>query len=622
MQENNNLQEWFGKSKVINASGDPRIIYHGTHSAFNIFDIRHSDANSFFGRGFYFTDAYEDAQHNYEDIQSPDRQGRISKITDLFSHAISQADFNELLENDDDVITDDYLTSIELITLVKSWEEMKYSYSEKFQKLQEMMFDKTVILKGNTEESQNEFYKEITEAISVSDMANEARTIPVYVKMLKPFDVENEEWDTQLEISGDFKSFLDEFVIENSAYDNIERFAEVILNEVQYHVIDYDSYSGCGALSKTQLVEILRLEDENDFDFSDCEFDEDIILQFFRKLEEDYSDYIEVEIKDNSLLHQFRTFLEEKDVFDMEKVDDIINRIKDNEINAFKDIAQLFRESEIFYDIDSNDDYSVGNILADFIYSLGYDGIIMDASHFKLEYNKDYGTTHYILRDPYNIKLADGSNTEFSRSNPDIRYKLVLEKPDNSIDLSIALDCISKFHNQFPSLPYTRIFQTQEEAKEFAPEPCAGFYHERECGRNFVGVVLENIDTKEKLGETLIHEHIGHSNMKKVLGVKYEPTMLGFYSYYQSKNVFDNTQRSRKEKIVMAEERFAESLEKNDEHKPTLLSRIKSTIFKAVRTVFPKLPYTSCDIENLAYDSFVSAKKDNEQRQHHSLHKR
>lgn len=610
MQENHNFQEWFGKSKVLNESGKPSILYHGTHSSFNIFDIRHSDANCFFGRGFYFTNSYEDAQHNYEDIESPDRNSRIAKITDLFSSTISQQEFNELMENDDDLVTDDYLTSIEIITLAKSWEDDKYSYNEKFKKLQEMMFDKTVIFKEDTAQSQKDFYKDITEALSVSDMNNDSKTIPVYLKMLKPFDVENEEWHSQIDVSGDFKSFLDEFVIENSAYDDIERFAETILNEIQYYVIDYDELSCSGAISKTELVEILRLGDENDFDFSDCDFDEDIIQKFFQKLEEDYSSHIEIEIRDNSLVAQFRTFLEEKNVFEMDKVDDIIYRIKDNQITEFKEIAQLFRDSEIFYDIEDSDNFSVGNILGDFIYSLGYDGIIMDASHFKLEYNANHETKHYILRDPYNIKLADGSNTEFSSSNADIRYKLVLEKPDNSIDLSIALDCISQFHNQFPSLSYTRIFQTQEEAKEFTNESCAGFYYERECGRNFVGVVLENIDTKEKLGETLIHEHIGHSNIKKVLGAKYEPTMLGFYDYYQSKNVFDKTQRNRKEKIVMAEERFAETLEKNDEHKPPLLSRIKFTIFKAARAVFPKIPYTACDIENLAYDSFVSAKKE------------
>ena len=41
---------WFGDSKVVNAAGDPLVVYHGTHADFTAFDLGQSP------EGFYFTD--------------------------------------------------------------------------------------------------------------------------------------------------------------------------------------------------------------------------------------------------------------------------------------------------------------------------------------------------------------------------------------------------------------------------------------------------------------------------------------------------------------------------------------------------------------------------------------
>ena len=57
MQEPN-FKRWFGNSKVVDNSGDPLIVYHGSKVDFDKFDngkIGSNTDNGIFGKGFYFT---------------------------------------------------------------------------------------------------------------------------------------------------------------------------------------------------------------------------------------------------------------------------------------------------------------------------------------------------------------------------------------------------------------------------------------------------------------------------------------------------------------------------------------------------------------------------------------
>jgi Large polyvalent protein associated domain 38/ddrB-like ParB superfamily domain/ADP-Ribosyltransferase in polyvalent proteins/Large polyvalent protein-associated domain 1 len=58
-QANAAFQRWFGESKIIEAEGQPMVLYHGTTDSFDAFDpnaIGRRDSG-FYGRGFYFTDS-------------------------------------------------------------------------------------------------------------------------------------------------------------------------------------------------------------------------------------------------------------------------------------------------------------------------------------------------------------------------------------------------------------------------------------------------------------------------------------------------------------------------------------------------------------------------------------
>ena len=59
------FKRWFGDSKVVDADGQPLVVYHGTNSDFSAFDDTASGANSgnrgFLGRGFYFSSSPQSA---------------------------------------------------------------------------------------------------------------------------------------------------------------------------------------------------------------------------------------------------------------------------------------------------------------------------------------------------------------------------------------------------------------------------------------------------------------------------------------------------------------------------------------------------------------------------------
>jgi len=58
MELNDNFWKWFGKSKVVDNSGNPLVVYHGTNTDFNTFDKSfinsHEKRGDFLGEGFYF----------------------------------------------------------------------------------------------------------------------------------------------------------------------------------------------------------------------------------------------------------------------------------------------------------------------------------------------------------------------------------------------------------------------------------------------------------------------------------------------------------------------------------------------------------------------------------------
>lgn len=70
------FKKWFKKSKVVDADGNPLIVYHGTTHGFDSFTKDRGNPENWYGRAYYFTDSVEDVNANYAG-EGPDLTNRI-----------------------------------------------------------------------------------------------------------------------------------------------------------------------------------------------------------------------------------------------------------------------------------------------------------------------------------------------------------------------------------------------------------------------------------------------------------------------------------------------------------------------------------------------------------------
>jgi hypothetical protein len=109
---------------------------------------------------------------------------------------------------------------------------------------------------------------------------------------------------------------------------------------------------------------------------------------------------------------------------------DISEVIGDWDYALAYDVDVAFRHSSALLDVqDDKGDLASNEFIRKVYEEMGFDGIIMDADlqfGSGRKYGKkmvmDAGTRHYIAFNSNQIKLADGSNTEFDGNNPDIRF--------------------------------------------------------------------------------------------------------------------------------------------------------------------------------------------------------
>jgi hypothetical protein len=69
--ESESFKKWFGDSKVVDENGDPLVVYHGTASEFNSFDVNKSGSVQYsdWGPGIYFTPSKWQAEGYSEDAR-------------------------------------------------------------------------------------------------------------------------------------------------------------------------------------------------------------------------------------------------------------------------------------------------------------------------------------------------------------------------------------------------------------------------------------------------------------------------------------------------------------------------------------------------------------------------
>lgn len=82
------FKDWFGKSKIVNADGSPKVMYHGSQAQFSSFDKKKARSSGTYGKGFYFTDStshagtYGNLYEVYLSIKNPVEHGKGSVTKD------------------------------------------------------------------------------------------------------------------------------------------------------------------------------------------------------------------------------------------------------------------------------------------------------------------------------------------------------------------------------------------------------------------------------------------------------------------------------------------------------------------------------------------------------------
>ncbi|NYT74268.1 hypothetical protein HZU72_17800 [Halomonas sp. QX-2] len=134
----------------------------------------------------------------------------------------------------------------------------------------------------------------------------------------------------------------------------------------------------------------------------------------------------------------------------------------------------------------------------------------------------------------------------------------------------------------------------------------------------FVGgelyVVADNMSSVDEAVRTAMHESVGHKGMRGVLGAELEPLMLEVYkSHTRSQAGRDNIAAiqaaypfidvtTHKGKVTLAEELVAHYIEDSN-GSPTLSQRIKSTVRRLLRKLFPNIEWRTNDILALGEQS-------------------
>ena len=87
-----NFKSWFGKSKIVDKSGKPLVVYHGSNSKFSSFDMSKIGSQTdvgIFGKGFYFSTiestskVYGEVRNFYLSIQNPFIIDKSKSIKDV-----------------------------------------------------------------------------------------------------------------------------------------------------------------------------------------------------------------------------------------------------------------------------------------------------------------------------------------------------------------------------------------------------------------------------------------------------------------------------------------------------------------------------------------------------------
>ena len=220
------FKKWFGDSKVVDDSGEPIVVYHGTTHDFESFDSsKTGNIEGALGAGHYFTTSSEDASINYAGIGA-DLEGRIEMMAERFVQMIQDdTDVNEVMER--------YGVSEERAEEMQEDWDVAMEYAK---------IDATKELKGD----------------------NDGAIVPAYLKMENPFDMSEDGEDVISEMDEEYYLELAKDEVERDEYDSEDEYEDAVQEmKMQIYYDDYDPKNDGNGSGIMEAIEKVKYNYEN-----------------------------------------------------------------------------------------------------------------------------------------------------------------------------------------------------------------------------------------------------------------------------------------------------------------------------------------------------------------------
>lgn len=607
-----NFQKWFADSQTLTSNGEPQILYCGTLSDFTSFNLNKTTNESFLGKGFYFSDEYEDVNANYSNDQGPDFLIKKDSVKQSI-----QDDISSYLSNDY------YLDFIQNEELIK---ENKELYN-------------VIVALFNAEEEGDDLFdvKGVDlfieyESNRILQKDNEGFIIPVYLKIEKPLNIDKDIFEQEETITGNKFDLIISKMKENKLNDY------ALIRELSYLMPDVNiEYS----LSFEEFSEAFNSAFSYELEMSDDANYYEELLDFSEKLFDDeemsvnYSLCGEIIDFKNAIVDILNDYGHDKSAQEFlalfeSQFESLYEGISVSDILTNETLTINFGDLIILESgIQEHENTHFKGLCSLAFQRMGYDGIVLDAQkHFKTMKNIE-GATHYIVFDPNQIKSAIGNNGEYSISNNDIRYRINSRvKKENNFKNTISKDectkLLKKIKKHFPKVPEIVIVTDINSLdKNFVNKnpiilESSGYYLN---DSNKVLVMLQNIEGRNDLIKTITHEIFGHMSLKEVLNSDYDNTMNKVYSYYESKGELENEKEiytniykldlnKPQDRAKIAEEKMANFIELNGFNNFPLKNVIIGAIKKAIRRFIPELNFNQNDIIYIAQKTHDNLRKE------------
>lgn len=597
-----NFAKWIKNDAILDDDDEPRVLYSGTLSEFESFDITHTRPEAYFGQGFYFSDSLDDASDNYARREGPDHvvntDNERYKLTDDLENFL-EMNYKDQLENPEDSEMNQKIKNI--YDLLMDGEDIddelldelfEFHEKEKLKRTHDgfvmpvfLVARKLMDVDNHTFEA-DEDYGDFNELLqhfdeNFSDISSDFR-----IELESLFsDPEDELYPELDEVLGLLDSAIDSSCMDTEDEDDLEKIEEMKAYIEKYYEIDDErcltyKLSGEGPALRDNIIKIL----ENNGCESDANQFREAFNTHFSELESTFTalDFIENEDIQMALCDSYV------------EVDNIYNMHVSGSRALF---AMAIQE-------------------------MGYDTIKMDPSERFRAMNHVVGTTHYISFNPLNIKSAIGNNGEYSLTDPDILHRVCknahdLTLKENAITFTEASHIIKDIGLHYKNMPRCEIHTNFDDishsivGKDKNIESCTGWF---DTHSHSIHVYLPNIMNRKELEKTICHELFGHLSLRDIMGDNYERTMNKVYDYYESKGQLEDVKtnyvdryslnlNNKKDRAIIAEEKMAEVIEEHGFKQFPLRSIIMGAIRNNIRKVVSSLHVNENDITYMMYQS-------------------